>query len=56
MVGVAVCVSRSLFASEPRIMVRRDHRGEGVGRRLMQAVVEWAKAEERLDWLHANVL
>ena len=55
-VGVGFCVSRGTFVSEPRIMVHREHRRAGIGRRLMHALVEWAKGEERLDWLHATAL
>ena len=35
--------------------VHRDHRGQGLGRRLLAFAIEWALSETRLEWIDLSV-
>jgi len=44
-----------LHRADVGLGVRRTHRGRGVGRSLMTAAIDWARAQPEIDWLDLGV-
>ncbi|MFO0552467.1 MAG: GNAT family N-acetyltransferase [Polyangiaceae bacterium] len=48
-------IESSLHRAELGIGIRRDFRGRGWGRKLMDAALDWARAEPRIAWVDLGV-
>jgi len=45
----------TLHRSDCGIGIARPHRGNGFGRGLMEAAIEWARAQPSIDWIELGV-
>lgn len=59
MVGGLTLVGADLLASMHRaglgVGVERAYRGQGWGRKLLEAAIAWARQDPRLDWIDLGV-
>lgn len=45
----------SLHRASLAIVVEKEYRGHGLGRRLMSMIIEWSRTQTRLEWIDLEV-